>query len=140
LEDTTGLLNARNIVRSFGKIDDEGWVYVNGHLVGESHDYADQPSFEIRPFVHDGSNNIAVAVKNNGGPGGINKGVTLEIPDKLAKLQWQRNAFNGLAQVIVQAGKEPGAIHLTAHSAGLFETTLDISAEPTAPCPWVPQP
>jgi beta-galactosidase len=139
LEGAANLLNARNIVLSFGMIDDEGWVYVNGRLVGESHDYPAPPSFEIRPLVHAGANSIAVAVKNNAGPGGVNRGVSVEIPDKPAKLQWQRSVFNGLAQIIVQAGKEPGEIHLTAHSEGLSETTLDISAEPATPRPCVPQ-
>jgi beta-galactosidase len=140
-EGAANLLNARNIVLNFGMIDDEGWVYVNGRLVGESHVKGDwQPSFEIRPFVHAGANSIAVAVKNNGGPGGVNKGASLTIVDKPAfKLPWQRSVFNGLAQIIVQAGKEPGEIHLTAHCEGLSETTLDISAERATPRPCVPQ-
>jgi beta-galactosidase len=134
------LLNASNVILNFGMIDDEGRVYVNGRLVGESHDCTDEPSFEIRPFVHAGTNSIAVAVKNNGGPGGVNKGVTLTIVDKpTSKLPWRRSVFNGLAQIIVQAGKEPGQIHLTAHSEGLSDTTLDISAEPATPRPCVPQ-
>ena len=123
-------------------IDDEGWVYVNGRLVGESHDYTDQPSFEIRPFVHAGANSIAVAVKNNGGPGGVNNGVTLTIVEKPASdaaPPWRRSVFNGLGQIMVQAGKDPGAIHLTAHAEGLSGTTLDIPAEPATPRRSVPQ-
>jgi beta-galactosidase len=32
---------------------------------------------------------------------------------------WQRNAFNGKCQVIIQAGKTPGKIILEAKSNGL---------------------
>jgi beta-galactosidase len=140
-EGVANMLDARSIVLGFGMIDDEGWVYVNGRLVGESHDYTDQPSFEIRPFIHAGANSIAVAVKNNGGPGGVNNGVTLSIVEKPAsKLPWQRSVFSGLAQIIVQAGRESGKIHLTAHSEGLSDAALDIPAEPATPRPSVPQP
>lgn len=41
---------------------------------------------------------------------------------------WSRTTFNGLAQVIVQSIGEPGAIVLTATSAGLPEATLTIDA------------
>ncbi len=44
----------------------------------------------------------------------------------------QRSAFNGLAQVIVQAGKEAGAIKLTARAEGLAPVELTITAMPAA--------
>ncbi len=40
----------------------------------------------------------------------------------------ERNAYNGLALVIVRA-TQPGAITLTAHSDGLKDATLKISAQ-----------
>ena len=61
---TDGLLTNANIVLRFGRIDEEGWVYVNGHKVGESHDWQDSPRFDIKPFLHAGDNTIAVAVSN----------------------------------------------------------------------------
>ena len=76
-------LAARNITLRFGMIDDEGWVYVNGQLVGESHDWSSSPVFDIRRFLRAGENTMAVAVKNNEGQGGLNKGVAVEIEDKL---------------------------------------------------------
>jgi beta-galactosidase len=111
---------------NFGMIDDEGWVYVNGHKVGESHDWSAQPSFEIRKFLHDGENVIAVAVKNHDASGGVNKGVELETLGKPVEVHWKRSAFNGLAQIIVQAGKEPGTLQLTAHAEGLGATSVSI--------------
>jgi beta-galactosidase len=41
----------------------------------------------------------------------------------------KRSVFNGLAQVIVQAGKDAGNIQLTASSDGLAGTTLTIHAD-----------
>ena len=92
----------------FGRIDEDGWVYVNGHKVGESHDWQDKPSFEIKPQLHPGDNTIAVAVANKYGPGGINLGVDLVTRHNPAPPQWSRSVFNGLAQLLVQSSKQPG--------------------------------
>jgi beta-galactosidase len=51
---------------------------------------------------------------------------------------WKRNAFNGLAQVIVQSEQKPGAITLSATSAGLSGAVLTIDAQPAVPRPAVP--
>lgn len=40
--------------------------------------------------------------------------------------QWKRKAFNGLAQIIIQADSQPGEITLTASSTGLKETAVKI--------------
>ncbi|MBI1805488.1 MAG: hypothetical protein HYR76_00370 [Ignavibacteria bacterium] len=125
-------LEADNIVVQFGMIDDDGWVYVNGQFAGESHDWSADPSINIRKFLHTGNNTIAVAVKNNGGPGGLNNGVTLEVTKKQIATNWQRSAFNGLVQVIVQSGKVAGEIKLNAQADGLHQGSIVI---PTAPHP-----
>ncbi|MGB6822596.1 MAG: DUF4982 domain-containing protein, partial [Candidatus Acidiferrales bacterium] len=49
-----------------------------------------------------------------------------------------RRCFNGLAQVIVQSGKQPGDIMLTARSSGLQSATLKITAGAAPPRPAVP--
>ena len=121
-------LDSPSISLNFGMIDDEGWVYVNGQLAGESHQWNDRPSMEVRKYLHNGENTIAVAVQNHEGQGGMNKGVTLEIPDKPVAPHWTRSTFNGLAQVIVQAGKDPGTLHLTAKGGGLSGAAIDISS------------
>jgi beta-galactosidase len=43
---------------------------------------------------------------------------------------WERHAFNGLAEVIVQASGEPGEITLKARSAGLETKPLILAANP----------
>jgi beta-galactosidase len=122
-------LASQSIAASFGKIDDDGWVYVNGHLAGESHDWSAQPSFEVRPYLHEGVNTIAVAVHNQEGPGGINNGVALEVQQTPEPVHWQRSVFNGLGQIIVQAGTQAGTLHLTATADGLQSGDVEITSE-----------
>lgn len=127
-------LASRRAYLRFGMVDDEGWIYVNGQLVGESHDWRSSPQFDILKLLHRGENSIAVAVKNDGGAGGLNKGVALEFEKMPAAPKWQRSAFNGLAQVIVQAGKEAGEIKLTARADGLAPADIVVRAR----CPGPP--
>jgi beta-galactosidase len=131
-------LAAANIVLHFGMIDDEGWVYVNGELAGESHDWNTAPAFPVKKFLKSGENFIAVVVKNNEGQGGINKGVTLQFQDKPVLAEWKRSVFNGLAQVLVRAGKDAGELKLTARAEGLAAATLTVPAEACVPRPVVP--
>jgi beta-galactosidase len=130
-------LGATNISISIGSIDDEGWVYVNGQFAGESHDWSASPSFDIGKFLHAGDNTIAVAVKNNDGPGGMSKGVSLELQTKAVQSDWKRSVFNGLGQIIVQSTKEPGEIKLTAHAEGLEPAVLSLPSEAAQPRPAV---
>jgi beta-galactosidase len=136
-QSTPAMLAAHDVMIDFGMIDDEGWVYVNGRKVGESHNWSDQPSFSIGKFLHEGTNSIAVSVQNHENSGGIGKGVSLEIVEKPVAAAWQRSVFNGLAQIIMQAEKDPGAIILTARSPGLEPATLNITAGPATPRPAV---
>ncbi len=48
--------------------------------------------------------------------------------DQPEAAHWKRSAFNGLAQVIVQAGNDAGTLHLTAQADGLAGTSIDISS------------
>ena len=122
----------------FGRIDDIGWVFVNGHRVGESHDWEATPAFDIKKYIHAGDNVVAVGVRNTDGPGGFGLGVNLELTGQPAASPWSRSAFNGLAQVLVQAGKDAGEIKLTASADGLTPATATITAQPCAPRPSVP--
>ena len=58
--------------------------------------------------------------------------------DQLVFSPWQRRVFNGLAQVIVQAGMDPGKVVLAASSDGLAGATLEIATQPSTPRPAVP--
>ncbi|HUE36510.1 MAG TPA: glycoside hydrolase family 2 TIM barrel-domain containing protein, partial [Candidatus Acidoferrum sp.] len=51
---------------------------------------------------------------------------------------WQRSAFNGLAQVIVQSTKIPGEITVTATADGLQAATVYIQSQSCTPRPYVP--
>ena len=133
-------LAVETVKLSFGMIDDEGWVYVNGQMAGESHDWQATPSFDVKRFLHPGTNTIAVAVANAAGPGGVNKGVTLLFQEKLVVPEWKRSVFNGLAQVIVQSTGQPGEITLTATSSGLSRKVLPLQAQSAPLRPAVPAP
>jgi beta-galactosidase len=47
-------------------------------------------------------------------------------------LQWKRNVFNGLAQVLVQSTKRPGEMTLKASAEGLQQTVIKIQTQPVA--------
>jgi hypothetical protein len=56
---------------NFARIDDQGWIYVNGQRVGESTDWSRAYSFEVSRQLHAGTNVVAVIVRNNDGAGGL---------------------------------------------------------------------
>jgi beta-galactosidase len=105
---------------------------VNGKRVGISRDWQVPYTFDVKKFLHTGTNTIAVAVQNDHGSGGVNKGVELQFQENPVPPQWSRSVFNGLAQVLVQSTKEPGEIRLTASADGLAPATTTITAQ-TAP-------
>jgi beta-galactosidase len=60
-------------------------------------------------------------------------------PDKYpTQSGWQRSAFCGLAQIIVQSSKVAGNIQLTATAAGLQPATISIQSQACEPRPSVP--
>jgi len=113
-------------VLHIGSIDDEGWVYFNGQLAGEAHDWQESPALAAGKFLHAGDNVIAVVVRNNEGAGGLNRGVSLVLSGQSVVPAWKRSVFDGLAQVLVQAGKTTGDIQLTARAEGLTGSTVVI--------------
>ncbi|MGD0207214.1 MAG: beta-galactosidase GalA [Verrucomicrobiota bacterium] len=131
-------LAAQAVELRCGRIDEDGWVYVNDKQAGEAHDWQVPAVFDLKPFLHPGENTIAVAVANWGGPGGLNKGVTLEFQEKSVAPAWQRSVFNGLAQVIVQSTKEPGEIKLTASAEGLSPASVSVRSQTCTSRPAVP--
>lgn len=85
-----------------GPIDDLGWVYVNGELVGTTNQWDATHQFEVAGKLKKGKNVLAIVVRNNGGEGGLTRGVKLagpEIPPK-----WSRSLFHGLGQVVLKVG------------------------------------
>ena len=131
-------LAARAVELRCGMIDEDGWVYVNGKQIGESHDWQVPAVFDLKPFLHPGENTIAVAVANWGEQGGLNKGVLLEFQEKAVAPEWQRSVFNGLAQIIIQSTREPGEIKLTASAEGLSPATASLPSQPCTSRPAAP--
>ena len=64
-------LNGAQMILTFGRVDDVGWIYVNGNSIGKTTDWSRSYSFDITKSVHPGHNLIAVVVRNVGGGGGI---------------------------------------------------------------------
>jgi beta-galactosidase len=117
-------LTAEAIELCFGRIDENGRVYVNGQKVGASDDWRTSPAFDVKRLLHAGQNTVCVTLANYEGSGGVNNRVNLQFQEKPEMPQWKRSVFNGLAQIIVQAGKQPGVLKLTARAKGLQSFTL----------------
>jgi beta-galactosidase len=122
----------------FSGCDDEGWYFVNGQFVGESHDWQAQPIFEAKKYLHAGENVIAVGVYNGVAQGGLNPNVNVQIIGHTSVPPWSRSLFNGLAQVIVQSTRDAGEIKLTATADGLTPATDAVQTQPCAPRPSMP--
>lgn len=133
-EDLRGL----GVQIQFAGCDDEGWYFVNGQYVGETHDWDAKPTFDITKFLRPGDNVIAVCCRNGGTQGGLNPNVTVEIIAKPATQPWSRSLFNGLAQVIVQSTRNAGEIKLTATADGLAPAASSVKTQATKPRPFVP--
>ena len=124
-------LNGAAVRIRFAGCDDDGWFFVNNQFVGESHDWASQPVFDIKKFLHAGANVIAVGVKNGAGRGGLKPDVNFEIIGQPTRAPWSRSLFNGLAQIIVQSTRDAGEIKLTATAAGLTPATSAFATIPS---------
>jgi hypothetical protein len=64
-------LKAGKIDLTFGRIDDLGWIYVNGQKIGETTDWSRPHAFEVTRQLHAGANVVAVIVQNETGDGGL---------------------------------------------------------------------
>jgi beta-galactosidase len=135
---TTDELAGLGVQLHFGRIDDNGWVFVNGQRVGESRDWQSSPTFDIKKYLHPGDNVVAVGVHNAEGSGGLTMGVSLELVSAPVAPAWSRSLFNGLAEVIVQSTKEAGDIQLTASADGLVPATSTIQSQAVKLRPSVP--
>ncbi|HRK22136.1 MAG TPA: beta galactosidase jelly roll domain-containing protein, partial [Fimbriimonadaceae bacterium] len=94
-----------------GPIDDLGWVYVNGELVGTTNQWDATHQFSVAGKLNKGKNVLAIVVRNNGGEGGLTRGVKLSGPDIQPK--WSRSLFHGLGQVILNVDKDNWKLRAT---------------------------
>jgi beta-galactosidase len=122
----------------FSGCDDEGWYFVNGQFVGESHDWQAQPIFDVKKFIRAGDNVIAVGVNNGVGSGGLNPNVTAKIIGHTSAAPWARSLFNGLGQIIVQSTKDAGEIRLMATADGLAPATGTVQTQTGTVRPYLP--
>ena len=129
-------LRQPSISLHFGSIDDLGWIYVNGKLAGQTNDWSRSWTLDVVKFAKPGKNTVAVVVRNQGNTGGLVSGTRLEIAR--AAGSWKREAFNGLAQIIVQSTKSAGEISLRAHSDGLEPDNAVLKSKECQPRPFVP--
>jgi beta-galactosidase len=138
LQVTAEQLAQPDIEIQFGRIDDNGWVFVNGRRVGESHDWQDSPVYPIKNFLHEGDNVIAVGVRNESGDGGLVLGMNVEFVRQPVAPAWSRSLFNGLAEILVQSTQSAGEIRLTASADDLQPATVSIQTSPCTPRPSMP--
>jgi beta-galactosidase len=108
----------------FSGVDDNAWVYLNGVLIGQHQGWSQ--AFSISSFsstwIKGGTNVLAVAVQNTGGPGGISAAVLLQS----ASPQVQPSGIP-VAQWIWQKD-----INAPNDSATMAATNLDASSWQTA--------
>jgi beta-galactosidase len=77
--------------------------------------------------VPDADNLIQFTLKGDAKIIGVGNGdPSSHEPDKILEGGWQRSAFNGKCQVIVQSGKTPSHIKFKASSKGLWDGSTDI--------------
>ncbi|HEY1686726.1 MAG TPA: beta-galactosidase [Tepidisphaeraceae bacterium] len=55
----------------FSRIDDEGWIFINGQLIGRGLRWDQPVNCDARSALHAGSNTIAVVIHNNDNGGGL---------------------------------------------------------------------
>ncbi|HVU25648.1 MAG TPA: beta-galactosidase GalA [Opitutus sp.] len=121
----------------FGRIEGDNVVYINGEPAAKSGDARSAVVYDVKSKLRAGDNVIAVSVSNWGDTGGLAQGAALRLTGTPPAVTWSRSAFNGLAEVIVQAMKASGTIKLTATAEGLKPVTLAIDAKAVAPRPAV---
>ncbi len=83
-------------------------------------------------------NLVRFEVTKNGRVIGVGNGnPSSHEPDKCLTGAWQRKAFNGKCQLILQSTLEPGTIEIKASADGLKTATVAIRAEKSQPRPAV---
>ena len=135
---TPEILAADGLEIWFGKIEGDARVYLNGEKLGAGSDPRSASAYNPKGRMHPGENVLTVAVANWGGElAGLSQGAQLRLISAPPPVTWTRSVFNGLAQVIVQAGKQAGNLRLTAQAEGLKPVTVELETKPVAPHPAV---
>ena len=140
-------LKAGKLDLSFARIDDRGWVYVNGQHVGDTTDWSRAYGFDVTRHLHPGQNVIAVVVHNDDGEGGIGLPALVREPKGDATLalqfgdpaglnrKWWAPTFNDKRWETVAIGNETEA---SQPSALLSWYRMKFSLPAVKPGVWVP--
>ena len=64
-------LTGKKMILTLARVDDLGWVYVNGHNLGKTTDWGRTWTFDATKQLVAGHNVIAIVVKNTDGHGGL---------------------------------------------------------------------
>lgn len=117
-----GDLAANALSLSIGRIDDHGMIYLDGKQVAESHAWDRPVSVDLTGKLGIGAHDLVVVVRNDNGPGGLGRGVTLT--SQMPAPQWKRRLFSGLAQVIIRPRPGDGDLKLRASAPGVEPAEL----------------
>jgi beta-galactosidase len=123
----------RLLLRHFGP---EQTVYLNGKALASfvAREAAPLPELELsKEQLLQGQNVLAVvasAYRDKNARERAEHAPPARLRIDTPAAPYQRALFNGLAQVIVQGGAEPGELTLVANSPGLAEATLRVSVKP----------
>ena len=148
VEVTNAPADGVKMILTLGRVDDQGWVYVNGKSVGKTTDWSHGWSFDVTKELKPGHNVIAVVVKNEEGAGGlgavtlgvqaVNGAVPLTMLSRpLGEVQewWQANLQERHWKPVTIGVSTNGV--MTA-GAGLTWYRMNFSLPATSPNVWVP--
>jgi len=130
IDATPELLAAAGVELWLGKVSGDTKIYLNGELLGKGGDERAPTVLDLSGRLHAGANSVAVTVTAYSDRSGLARGSALHVVGATPAVTWSRSAFNGYAQVIVQAGREAGALRLTATADGLKPAIATITLEP----------
>ncbi len=124
-------LTASGVELWFGRLNGDGYVFVNGERVGPGGGPNSASLYDVRKILKPGPNTIAVSLANYGTAAGVNQGAALRLVELPRAPVWSRSTFNGLAQIIVRTTKEQGTLQLTARAEGLQPGSVSVAAQAT---------
>lgn len=128
----------------FGRIDDAGWIYVNGKDVGQTTDWSQAYWFNVTKQLHPGTNVIAVVVRNDEGGGGLGapgfgRGAPVELKSfgrpAGVEEQWWKPDFKDRHWNAIAVGKESSA---QPNNSSLNWYRMNFQLPPAKPGVWVP--
>jgi len=145
---TAEQLKAGDLSLQLTRMDDDGWVFVNGKRIGEGHNWETTFTFPATG-LHEGKNSVAVVIQNEGGPGGLGlvklmksdqsqPGLPIEIGTQSTGFagQWWKNDLDETGWASTAIGQPEGDI--AAPQIGLQWSRLKFELPEVKKGIWVP--